>query len=601
MDRHVTVFAAIGRLSALDWSLVALVLVTTMLVGWIAGRRGSVREFFLGGRKLPWWAVSASLAATEISALTMVSVPALVFAPGGDLTYLQIALFGNVLARGIVAWVLVPAWFEREIYSPYDYVEARLGVRARQMTSALFAGGAVLAQGARLYVTALVLEVLLRDQFAALVAGTPLSTLALSIGVLGAVSLVWTLAGGMAGVVWADLFLFAVFAAAALTALWFAVQGLDVGVERLWQVGVDARKFDFLDFDRSPARAYTFWAALFAASWGGVGAYGMDQLMAQRVFCCADLRAARKAILWSSLSVLVTAVVALVGVALYAWYERRPLQGEALELYSANADRILPIFVLQAVPSPWKGLIVAGIFAAAISTLAGVFTALSHTALANLYDPWRDAQHPDAERRRLRAARTFVLGAGLALCASALLMKRLRDGYPSVLDLGLAMAGFTQGALLASFFLAWLARRPDGSGFLWSAPLSVLWVFGLSQHGPHTARACWLAGALLFLLWLACRVRPNWSDARRRLGLAGQTLALAAALVGVAWANQHALFLAPTSAHAAPEYALQPLQFPWYVPVGSVIAYVFGQLLARPVPAASAAGAVRARLPSRAV
>lgn len=579
--------ALAGSFTALDWGVVAGVLLATTIVGWIAGRRGSIREYFLGGRTLPWWAVSASIVATEISALTLVAVPAIVFGPGGNFTYLQIAIVGNVLARLFVAWWLVPAWFEREIYSPYDYVEARLGARARQATSALFAFGSVLAQGARLYLTAIVLEVLLHEELAGIAAKTHVSSLALSIGLIGVLAVLWTWIGGMASVVWTDLVLFFVFTAAAVAALVAVVSHLDTGFARLLQVGVDAHKFDFFDFSRSPARAYTFWAALLAASFGGIGAYGMDQMMAQRVFCCGSVRDARKALIASSVSVLVTVLVAFVGVALFAWYERHPLQGDALALYRDNPDRILPLFVVEHVASPWKGLIVAGIFAAAISTLAGVLTALSQTGIANLYDPWSARRGAAAtgelhERRRVRAARGFVLIAGLVLCIGALAMKRIRGDFPSVLDLGLAAAGLTQGALLASFFLAWLPRRPEGSGFLWSAPLSVAWVYALARHDAGSVRVCWAFAAVCAVLWCLVRLRPAWADARLLAAESRATAWLFAALVLLPWANEVLLVPVLRDRVAPPDWMLQPLAWPWYVPVGSTIAFVFGLLLARP-------------------
>lgn len=587
-----------GSFAVLDWVVVAGVLLVTTIVGWIAGRRGSIREYFLGGKKLPWWAVSASIVSTEISALTLVSVPFLVFKPGGNCTYLQIAVIGNVLARLFVAWILVPAWFEREIYSPYEYVEARLGARARQVTSGLFVLGSVLAQGARLYLTALVLEVVLHDELAGIAVRTHLSSLALSIGIIGAFAVLWTWIGGMASVVWTDLVLFVVFTAATVAALFAVVGQLDTGWTRFAQVGIDAHKLDFFDFDRSPARAYSFWAALLASSWGGIGAYGMDQLMAQRVFCCGTVREARKAIVASSISVLVTVLVALVGVGLFAWYERHPLSGEALALYRENGDRILPLFVVEHVKSPWKGLIVAGIFAAAISTLAGVLTALAQTGIANLYDPFRlraagsrAAGDEDHERRRVRAARLFVLLAGIVLCGGALAMKRARGDYASVLDMGLAMAGLTQGALLASFFLAWLPRKPDGSGFAWSAPLSVAWVFALARHGPVEQRVCWAFAVLFALLWFGLRVLPEWRHPPARSALVRSTGWLLLALALLPWANARVLVPVLNDRLAPPDWTLQPLAWPWYVPAGSLIAFVFGFLLARPASSLSARAA----------
>lgn len=579
--------ALAGSFTLTDWAVVAGVLFVTTCVGWIAGRRGSIREYFLAGRTLPWWAVSGSIIATEISALTLVAVPAIVFRPGGSFAYLQIAVIGNVIARLLVAWWLVPAWFEREIYSPYDYVEARLGARVRRMVSAVFALGNLLAQGVRLYLTALVLEVLLHDELAGIAARTHVSTLVLSIGIIGAFAVLWTWMGGMASVVWTDVVLFLVFTAAAAVALWSACRGLDSGFARLIQIGVDTHRFDVFDLDRNPAKAYTLWAGIIATSWGGIGAYGMDQMMAQRVFCCASVRDARKAIVASAASVLVTVLVAFVGVGLAAFYERHPLEGNALALYTENSERILPLFVVQNVPSPWKGLIVAGIFAAAISTLAGVLTALSQTALANFHA--RQSSNGKAEvilsaadeRHRVRLARLWVLVAGLALCSCALVMKRAAGRFPSVLDLGLAMAGLTHGALLASFFLAWLPRRIDGSGFLWSAPLSILAVLALGWSGTTAVDACELGALVLLAAWILLRGWPARRDIERRVELLTQTGWLILGLVAIVWCARHPLFWSPLTRHAAPEHVLQSLAFPWYVPAGSLVAFLFGHLLSR--------------------
>ena len=148
-----------SSLGILDLLVIAGTLfVVTLLGARLAGRQESVRDFFLGGRKLPWWGVAASIVATEISAVTYVSLPSVVWRPGGDLTYLQLGLIGALVAKAIVAMVLVPAYFEREIYSPYDYMGARLGGGVRRATTVLFSIGGVLGQAARVYLVAVVLE-----------------------------------------------------------------------------------------------------------------------------------------------------------------------------------------------------------------------------------------------------------------------------------------------------------------------------------------------------------------------------------------------------------------------------------------------------------
>jgi Na+/proline symporter len=593
----------------LDWAVVAGVFLATSLVGVFAGKRATIREFFLGGRKLSWWAVALSIVATEISALTLVSLPSVVYKPHGNFNYLQIIVFGSLIARFAVAWWLVPAYYEREIYSPYEYMEARLGRRAGAMATGFFALGGVLAQSARVYMTAVVLEVILHDEIARWSAMSGAPPLAIAVAIIGAFAIAWTYVGGISAVVWTDVILFVAFVAAAIAAIIVIVQNLDIGIARVWQVGIDAHKIDFFDFSTNPAKAYTFWAAAIASSWGGVGAYGIDQLMAQRIFCCKNAREARKAVLASSIAVLVTVLVSFIGVGLYAYYERHPLAGGALALYEKQADTIFPIFILTVVPNGWRGLIVAGILAAAISTLTGIIAALSQAAYSTLYVPWRDRRRPRSaasaaasnsppprpdpksgreqelaseERKSVLVSRLLVLASGLLLCAMAVAMERVSRRYGSLLDLGLAMAGYTQGALIAGFALAFLRMRVDGSGFLWSAPLSFVAVFAAAWHGPRSEWICLGFAAVFLASWTVLRAVPDAIRSAAPGRVAGQIAAVALGLGLLVWVNRFGLFPVVSNPRHDLEYDWLPLSFPWYVPIGSTVAFVFGVLLARP-------------------
>jgi Na+/proline symporter len=575
----------------LDWTVVAGVFAITSIAGLRGGRRATIREFFLGGRTLAWWAVSLSIVATEISALTLVSLPSVVFKPGGNFNYLQLTLFGSLLARLAIAWWLVPAYYEREIYSPYEYMAQRLGRRAGALATGFFALGGVLAQAARVYMAAVVVEVILKAELERMSAASGIPTLVIAVGAIGALAILWTYLGGIAAVVWTDVLLFAALVAAALGALFVLAGQLDIGFARIWQVGVDAHKVDFFDFSTSPAKAYTFWAAAIASSWGGIGAYGVDQLMAQRIFCCRDAREARKAVLWSSIAVVATVLVAFIGVGLLAYYERHPLEGSWLALYEKQADTIFPIFISTVVPHGWRGLIVAGILAAAISTLTGIIAALSQSAYATLYLPWRDrararpepAADPAArEHASVGVSRLLVLVSGLVLCALAVAMERVSHRYGSILDLGLSMAGYTQGALIAGFALAFLRMRVDGSGFLWSAPLSLCAVFAAAWHGPRSEWISWGFSAIFLAAWLSLRALPDAFRGVARRRIAVQLLTVAAALGGLVWTNRFGSF--PVAIHSRHDlgYDWLPLAFPWYVPIGSTVAFVFGVILARP-------------------
>lgn len=582
----------LGGLETVDWLIVGGTLALTTLLGVVLGRGATIREFFLGGRKLPWWAVSASIIATEISALTLVGVPYVVYKPGGDFAYLQLVVIGSVIARCAIAWWLVPAYYEREIYSPYDYIGARLGNRARDVATVLFALGGTLSQGARVYVTALVLEIVLHGPLTRLSEMTHVPTLALSIGILSAFAILWTWIGGITAVVWTDVFLFIVLAGAAVIALVVVAQQLDFGFARLWRVGVDAHKVTFLDFDASPTKAYTFWAAVIAWSWSGIGAYGVDQLMAQRLLCCRSVRDARLALVSSSIGVIVSVLVAFVGVGLFAYYERNPMTPEVMALVQEKGERLLPIFVTEVVPVGLKGLIVAGIFAAAISSLDAILAALSQTALTSLWLPWRArrlARRPESarpppeveERRAIRVSRLFVILSGLALGALAWKLHSVSQKSASVLDLGLEMATYTQGALLAGFALAFLRPGRSGSGFLWSAPLSVAFVFALARHEPRAPLACMAFAAVFALAWIALRAIPDSRHGVASSRVLLQTLAVLFAGVALVWLNRYGLFSVENPEALGGGFVLERLAFPWYVPIGSTVAFAFGLILTR--------------------
>jgi Na+/proline symporter len=514
-------------------------------------------------------------------------VPFLVFKPGGNFAYLQLVVIGSVLARLAIAWWLVPAYYEREIYSPYDFIGTRLGTRAKNLASLLFAAGGVLSQASRVYLTALVLEIVLGEPLARLSEATHVPTLALSIALLTTFAVLWTWIGGMAAVVWTDFVLFFVFTTSAIALLFVIAGKLDLGFERLWRVGVDAHKVDFFDFDLNPAKAFTFWAAVIASSWGGIASYGIDQLMAQRLFCCRNVNDARKAIVWSSVGVVVPVLVAFVGVGLYAYYERNPMSPSALALFARKGENLLMIFTTDVVPSGWKGLVVAGILAAAISSLDGILTALSQTTLSAVFLPRRKrflerlspGQRPSAaseEKRAVRSARALVVVFGLGLGVLAFAMDELSRNFGSILELALTMATFTQGALLAGFALALLAPRIGGSGFLWSAPYSVAFVFGVAWHGATSRAICAAAALVLVLAWFFLRAVPDLKRGEpvaRSLLQFGLVLLAAAVLV---WVNRYGLFATERS-----EWVFSALAFPWYVPLASTIAFAFGLIWAR--------------------
>jgi len=554
----------------IDWGvLLAYLILTTVLGALLAGKQATIRDFFLAGRKIPWLAVAGSNIATEISAVTLVSVPAVVYARGGNLTYLQLAI-GALSARLIVGIWFVRAFYEREIYSPYDYMGHWLGPQVRSVTTGLFVLGAVLGQSVRVLLTALVLEI---------ISGIPLWV---SIWLIGAVAVVWSWIGGITTVIWTDVIQFLLFLVGMVVALVFILTQLPGGWMEMWTVAGAAGKLKLWDFSLDPNATFTLWTALIANTIICTAVYGTDQTMAQRMFCCRNQREATYAVIASSAALVVTVIALLVGLGLFAYYQRYPLSGPDLAAVQERTDRVFPVFALRHMPQGVVALIIAGIFAAAISTLDGVLVALSQVVISGVYRPWRDRRRPpvaltDAEERHyVQVSKGLVVLWAVALCAMAQVSKLAWDRYRDILDLALAMATYTSGAMLAAFLLAFLRLNVDYRGILWAAPFSVLTVFAITWHTIWAQLMTALLGAAILMVWMLLVRRHAlgrvWEWSREAWGTV--LVALAAAL---------AVFLCSFN-YDHPEHSWRYLTiaWPWNVPIGFTVAFVLGWLLARP-------------------
>jgi len=548
---------AVSRFTAWDWEVLIAYLAFTTLLGYLLrARDATIRDFFLGGRKLPWAAVSGSIIATEVSAVTFIGVPAIVYAQGGNITYLQLAI-GTILARVIIGFWFTPVFYAREIYSPYQYMGEQLGAGVGQVTTGLFFLGAVLGQGVRVYATALVLET---------ITGWPL---AWSIWTIGLISILWTWLGGITTVIWTDVVQFVVFMIGGLVALFWIFGHVPGGAPAVFGEAAAAGKFQFWNLTTDPTVAFTLWAGLFGSTFLTMASHGTDQMMAQRMFCCRDAREARKAVISSSVSQLVTILMVLVGAGLYVFYRHFPLTEERAAFVAQKIDRIFPVFILDALPPGVTGLVIAAIFAAAISSLDSTLAALAQTTVSTVYRPLARAQRDEVHY--IRVSRLMILFWGIALSGMAVLCARIHR-YPDLLNLALSMTGYTYGALLGSFLMALLPTRVDGRGLFYGVPLSVVLVFGLSWHGPAQQ-------LVVLLLALAIAGAACWRM-RGEPGPIAVVLVLALAAVLVSWA--------PVSLDAGGNPLYLHLAWPWNYPIGCAVtmacALAVGRRQERPVP-----------------
>lgn len=413
----------------LDLWILALFLGATVAYGIWSGRYSkSTSAYFLAERSMPWWAVMLSLVATETSVLTFISVPGIAYR--GNWFFLQLA-FGYILGRVAVSLLLLPLYYGQGITSIYQYIGQRFGTQVQRFSSAIFLMTRLLADGVRFFATAFLMQQLLGWSI-------PLSVL-----VLGAVTLIYTLAGGIRSVVWMDTVQFTLYLGCGLVSLWIIndllAGGLGAGIVQLARES----KLEVFNLQASAVfsfkSAYAFPAALLGGAFLSFASHGTDYMMVQRLLATRSLKAARMALVGSGVFVTFQfALFLLVGSLLWVLF-----QGEAL-----GVDQEYPRFISDYLPPGLKGILLAGVLAAAMSTLSSSINSLASSTVNDWLKRTDD----------LRLSRFISLGWGLVLMGAALLFMLVPRDSP-VVELGLQIASYTYGGLLGLFLLGRTGTR----------------------------------------------------------------------------------------------------------------------------------------------
>ena len=446
----------------IDWIVVGCYLLLTTWVGHLLkGTQSTIKDFFLGGRSLPWQAVSGSIIATEISGVTFIGVPGMIYAAGGDFTYIQWGI-GSIIARIIVGIYFVRVFYQREIYSPYDYMGNRLGENAKRLATLIFQVGGILGQSVRVLVAALALKVVTPIEFDH------------CIWIIGLFAVGWTLMGGMRTVIWTDVMQFFLFVGAGLFSLFWIIGKIDGGWSQMIQIGTEADKFNLINLTSDPAVGFTLWVAIIAVPFQNLSAFGVDQLNAQRMFCCRNAKDARKAMIASSGALLLTLLMLFVGAGLFAYYEPMRLAGTEPSIFTKDTNTVFPVWIVTELPVGLRGLILAGIFAAAISSLDSILAALSQTTLGLL----KPVTGENAEKKRLMLSRILVLGWGVLLSIFAIELDSLR-GKVNVVVLAFGMISYTTGPMLGMFLASLLTPKASVKGLAVGFMLSFILVASL--------------------------------------------------------------------------------------------------------------------------
>lgn len=449
-------------------------------------RTSSAGDYFLGARDIPAWGIMLSIVATETSALTVISVPGV--GARGNLTFLQIA-FGYLLGRILVARWLLPGYFTGEQETAYARLETRFGVHTRRLLSVSFLATRFLADGVRIFAGAIPL---------ALLTGWDVGT---AIVVMGVVTLGYTYFGGLKAVVWADVIQLAVYVGGGIAAL-FVAWKLAGGAGTALGMAAEAGKLQLFEWDFSFSVPYTFLGGLIGGAMLSAASHGTDHLIVQRLLATRSLKDAQRALVGSGVLVILQFLLFLmVGSAIWA---------AGLAPDEMASDQIFPRFIIDQLPAGISGLVIAGILAAAMSTISSSINALASSMTNDLYAGWTGKRDPG---HLFRVGRVFSLVWGLLLIGAALGFhySASRNDTPVVV-LALSIASITYGALLGTYILAGRWARARGPDVILAAISTIV-----------------LMGGVVF---------------------AGRL----AALPGLAW-------LAPVGT----------ISFPWYVPIGTII------------------------------
>lgn len=416
--------------------------------GWFARRQQTTKQYFLAGKNLPWWAIGASIVATETSTVSFISVPGIAYSRGGNFTFLQLVL-GYLVGRIVISLLFIPSYFRGQLVTVYELLHRRFGPSIKGIAATLFIVMRTIADGIRLLLTAFVLAAVCKVFFPA----TTIDLVLWSVVLLGVVMIIFTFYGGIEAVVWIEVVQLLIYVAGAIAAAIVLAQKIPGGFAAAIEIGQQFDKFRMFDFAFDITKTYVFWAGVIGGCFLTMGTHGTDQYMVQRYLCTDRPREASTALLFSGVVVFLQFVgFLLIGVLLFAFY--RPdraadyASGPAAAPFTAG-DQIFPDFIVNHLPPGIAGLVVAAIFAAALSSS---LSAIASTAIADLYAPLAKGRD---DRHLLRMSKLFTVIAGVAQIGVALAMQKQAR---SALDQALSVASLINGPILGVFLLSNLRR-----------------------------------------------------------------------------------------------------------------------------------------------
>ena len=432
----------------LDYGVIVLYLIGITLFGArFKQSQSSLKDYFLGGKSAPWWAIGFSIVSAETSTLTVIGTPSLSFA--GNFGFLQV-VFGYLFARLLIVAIFLPAYFRGELYTAYELMDRRFGPNIRKLTAGLFLILRALAEGVRVFAISIVITIILGNLLERF-AGPGMVKIA-SIVLIVCLTLFYTFEGGMTAVIWTDVVQMFVYIAGAIISLFVILGKIDGGWDHVSQVAGGAGKFQIFDFGFSPtakffSTTYNFWAGLIGGCFLTTASHGTEQLMVQRLLAAKDQRESRLALLSSWFVILFQfSLFLVIGACLFVYYRDHGLASPKVP------NEIYPRFIWDQLPPGIAGLVIAAILAAAMSNLSAALNSLASTTVMDFLKPYAKVKREESHYLRVAKIATLIWGGVLFAIAI------VAQNWGNVLEAGLSIASILYGALLGVFLLGLLNR-----------------------------------------------------------------------------------------------------------------------------------------------
>jgi SSS family solute:Na+ symporter len=441
--------------STLDYFIVVLYLVGIAVFGIIAaGKQKSLNDYFLGGKNIPWWAVCFAIVATETSTLTFISIPGLAYLT--NLNFLQVT-FGYLIGRIVVSFVILPVYYKGEVKTAYTYLSNRFAPKTRNIASITFMFTRIIADGVRLFATAIPLAILLKGWNGISIISNE-QIYIISIVTMAAITIIYTYIGGVRAVIWTDVVQMFIYLIGAIISVIIILGDLPNGFYEVINIASEKGKLNLINFGLGDSfwnfflTPYTFIASVLGGAFLSMASHGTDQLIVQRLLTVRTLRDGQRALIGSGIVVIFQfAVFLFIGILLYGFYGGQTLT----ELNVVKADEIFPKFIIERIPTGVSGLIIAGLLAAAMSTLSGSINSLASAFMIDIYKPYLNKNL--SEKRELSVSRLVTMIYAVLLIGVAIFF--IYSGSKSLVEIALSVASFTYGGLLGLFLLGILIKN----------------------------------------------------------------------------------------------------------------------------------------------